>query len=78
MSPITANRTEPSFRGRVSVRVTGAWAAEASPKGAVGAGPESQPEDDEEAADHGVVHGSHLIARSGAAAGRKSTMSWAT
>ena len=38
MSPITANRTEPSFRGRVSVRVTGAWAAVASPRGAVGAG----------------------------------------
>ena len=38
MSPITANRTEPSFRGRVSVRVTGAWAAEAAPEGAGGAG----------------------------------------
>ena len=40
--------------------------------------PESQPEDDDEAADRCVVQGSHLTARSGAAAGRTSTMSWAT
>ena len=50
-------------------------------RGAEGGGwgwPESQPEGDEETADRCVLHGIHLTARSGAAAGRMSAMSWAT
>ena len=41
-------------------------------------GAESQQEDEEQTADHRVVHASHLVTSAGAAAGSTSTTSWAT